>query len=56
VIISPKPIDGTFSYIIMRKKSASQQIEDIELMKTLATQALFIFMLMRDKRKASCSI
>jgi hypothetical protein len=56
VITSPKSIDNIFSYILIKKKTASQKIEDIEIMKTLAAQALFIFMFIRNKRQIKCVI
>lgn len=56
VIISPKIIDKIFSYIVIQKKTPSQKLEDIELMKTIATQALFIFMFMESKKQLRCDI
>ena len=55
-ITSPKSIDNIFSYIVIKKKTASQKIEDVEMMKTLAAQALFIFMFIRNKRQIKCVI
>jgi hypothetical protein len=55
-ITSPKTIDNIFSYILIKKKTASQKIEDTEMMKTLAAQALFIFMFMRNKKQIKCVI
>lgn len=54
VVTSPKMIDGIFSYIVIKKKTISQKIEDIELMKTLAAQALFIFVFMKNKKQIKC--
>lgn len=54
VISSPKSIDNIFSYILIKKKTPSHKIEDIEIMKTLAAQALFIFMFIRNKRQIKC--
>jgi len=54
VTTSPKTIDNIFSYILIRKITASQKLDDIELMKTLAAQALFIFMFMRNKKQIKC--
>jgi len=56
VTTSPKTIDNIFSYILIRKITASQKLDDIELMKTLAAQALFIFMFMRNKKQMKCVI
>ncbi|MDD5396745.1 MAG: hypothetical protein PHW24_01650 [Candidatus Moranbacteria bacterium] len=54
VVTSPKTIDNIFSYILIKKKNASQKIEDVEIMKTLAAQALFIFMFRRHENKIKC--
>lgn len=54
VTTSPKPIDNVFSYIVIKKQTASQKIEDIEMMKTLAAQALFLFVFMRNKKQIKC--
>lgn len=54
VITSPKMIDNIFSYIVIKKKTVSQKMEDIELMKTIAAQALFIFMFMKNKKHIKC--
>lgn len=54
VTTSPKSIDNVLSYIVIKKTTASQKIDDIEMMKTLASQALFIFMFMRNKKQIKC--
>jgi hypothetical protein len=54
IITSPKMIDGVFSYIVIKRKSLSQKVEDIEIMKTLAAQALFIFVFLRNKKQIKC--
>lgn len=54
VTTSPKSIDNIFSYIVIRKKTVSQKIDDVEMMKTLSAQALFIFMFMRNKKQIKC--
>lgn len=56
VITSPKTIDNIFSYILIKKRTSSQKLDDIEIMKTLAAQALFIFMFMRNKKQMKCVI
>ena len=56
ITTSPKSIDNIFSCIIIRKKTSSQTIEDIEIMKTLASQALFLFVFMRNKKQIKCII
>jgi hypothetical protein len=56
VTTSPKSIDNIFSYIIIKKQTPSQKIEDIEMMKTLAAQSLFIFMFMRNNKQIKCVI
>lgn len=54
VITSPKSIDSVLSCIIIKKTKTSQKNEDIEIMKTLAAQALFIFVFMRNKKQIQC--
>lgn len=54
VVMSPKQIDNIFSYIVIRKKTVSQKIDDMEIMKTLAAQALFIFVFTRNKKHIKC--
>ena len=56
VTTSPKSIDNIISYIVIKKQTASQKIDDVEIMKTLAAQALFIFMFIRNKRQIKCVI
>lgn len=56
IIMSPKSIDNIFSYIIIEKKTSSQKIDDLEMMKTLASQALFLFVFMRNKKQIKCVI
>lgn len=56
VVTSPRSIDNIFSCIIIKKKTASQKIDDIEMVKTLAAQALFIFVFVRNKRQIQCVI
>jgi len=56
VITSPKAVEDIFSCIVIRKKQASHSIEDREMMKTLASQALFIFMFLRQKKQIKCVI
>ena len=55
VTTSPKAIDNIFSCIIVRKKTHNQKFEDLEIMKTLAAQALFLFMFMRRKEFIKCA-
>lgn len=55
VTTSPKAIDNIFSCIIIRKKANNKKFEDLEIMKTLAAQALFLFMFMRHKEFIKCS-
>ncbi|EKE19834.1 MAG: hypothetical protein ACD_8C00101G0027 [uncultured bacterium] len=56
VIISPKVIDKIFCYIVIKKNTPSQKIEDVELMKTIATQALFIFMFIQNKKQLRSAV
>ncbi|MDD5464171.1 MAG: hypothetical protein PHP62_03405 [Candidatus Moranbacteria bacterium] len=56
VVTSPKAIDNIFSYIVIKKEIPNQKLDDVEMMKTLAAQALFIFMFMRHKKQIKCVI
>lgn len=56
IVTSPKSIDDIFSCIVIKKSQAAQRIEDQEMMKTLASQALFIYMYMRQKKQIKCVI
>lgn len=56
VTTSPKAIDNVFSCIIIRKKTSNHKIDDLEIMKTLAAQALFLYMFMQHKNKIKCVI
>lgn len=56
VATSTKAIDNIFSCIVIRKKSPSHRIDDMEMMKTLAAQALFLYMFMQQKKKIACVI
>jgi hypothetical protein len=49
-VISPKTLEGVSAYIIIRKKSPTQKIDDLEMLKMLASQALFLFMFIRNKK------
>ena len=49
VVNSPKAIDDVFSYIVLKKKTPNQRLEDLEMIRTLAAQALFFFMFVRKK-------
>lgn len=48
IINSPSDINNTIASIIIRKKTTSQKIDDIEMMKALASQALFLFVFMQN--------
>lgn len=54
VVNSPRAIDNIFSCVVIRKKVANQKIEDLEMIKTVAAQALFLFMFMRNKEQLAC--
>ena len=57
VISSPKTVDDVFSYIVIAKKNPNQRMEDLEIIRTLAAQALFFFMFVRkEKNNKKCSI
>ena len=49
IVNSPKAIDDIFCYIILKKKTPNQRLEDLEMIRTLAAQALFFFMFVRKK-------
>ena len=49
VVNSPKAIDDVFSYIVLKKKTPNQRLEDLEMIRTLAAQALFFFMFVRKE-------
>jgi len=50
MITSPKAIDDIVACILIRKKTANHKIEDLEIIKAIASQALFFFMFIRDKQ------
>ena len=54
VVTSPRAIDNIFSYIVIKKKTPSQRLDDVEIIKTLTAQALFIFMFVRHKKSIKC--
>ena len=56
IVTSPKMIDNIFSCIVIKKNNAAKQIEDPEMMKTLAAQALFLFVFIRQKKQIKCVI
>lgn len=56
VVTSPKAIDNILSYIVIKKETPSQKLDDVEIMKTLVAQALFIFMFVRHKKQIKCVI
>jgi len=55
VVNSPKAIDNIFSCIVLKKKTPNQKMEDLEMIRTLAAQALFFFMFVRDKKMMACN-
>ena len=50
-VISPKDIDDVVACIIIKKKSPAQKIEDLEMLRILASQALFIFMFINRNKQ-----
>ncbi|HPN54491.1 MAG TPA: hypothetical protein PLB52_01005 [Candidatus Moranbacteria bacterium] len=52
VITSPKYIDDIEACIIIKKKTPGQKIEDLEMLRILASQALFIFMFINGRKKS----
>ncbi|HEX8973878.1 MAG TPA: hypothetical protein VF817_00110 [Patescibacteria group bacterium] len=51
---SPRAVDGIGCCIIIRKKTTAHTVEDPEIMKTLAAQALFMFVFTRNKNHIKC--
>ncbi len=51
VVPSPKTIDDIYSCIILRKKGAQRNNDDLETMRVLAMQALSLFMFINKKKK-----
>lgn len=49
VVSSPKSIDDVFSYIVLTKKNPNYKTEDLQMIRTLAAQALFFFMFLRKE-------
>lgn len=59
VINSPKSIDKIFSCIVIKKKTPEHKLEDLEMIRTLAAQALFLFMFIfvrNKKQQMMCKI
>jgi hypothetical protein len=48
---SPRTIDNVFACVVIRKKTPSQKIEDLEMIRMLAAQALFLYMFVHDKKQ-----
>jgi hypothetical protein len=46
---SQKSIDNVYSCIIIKKKNSNKKTDDPEILKTLAMQALFLFMFIQEK-------
>lgn len=55
-ISSPKSVENIFACFVIKKKQSSHSIDDREMMKTLVSQALFIFSFMRQKKQIKCVI
>ena len=53
---SLKTIDNVYACILIKKKNSSQQANDPELLKTLAMQALFLFMFIYEKNSQKNNI
>ena len=56
VVTSPKTIDNIFSCIVIKKNQSSSHIDDLEMMKTLAAQALFLFVFMRKNKQINSPV
>ena len=51
MITSPKAIEGVISCVIIKKKTYNQKLDDLEIFKAIASQALFFFMFIRNKNQ-----
>lgn len=54
MVSSPKAIDGIIACIIVKKKTSGHVIDDLDIMKSMASQALFFFMFVKHKKKINC--
>ncbi len=50
-VISPENIEGIVSIIKIRKKTPHQTLEDPDILKALATQALFLFVFLQKNKR-----
>lgn len=55
-ISSPKSVENILACFVIKKKQSAHRIEDREMMKTLVSQALFIFVFLRQKKQITCVI
>lgn len=55
-IISPKAIDNILSCVIIKKKTQMQKIEDLEMLRILASHALLLFIFISNKKEFSCNL
>ena len=54
MITSPKAIDNIVACILIRKKTFNHKIDDFEILKAIASQSLFFFMFIHNKKQISC--
>lgn len=52
---SPKAIDDIISCIIIKKKNPNQKIDDLEILKSIASLSLLFFMFIKNKKQNSCT-
>lgn len=56
MITSPKAIEDVISCVIIKKKNLNQKLDDLEIFKAIASQALFFFMFIRHKKQISSAV
>jgi hypothetical protein len=54
MVTSPKAIENIISCIIIRKKTSNYKIDDLEILKAVASQSLFFFMFINHKKPVAC--
>jgi len=51
VFVSPESMDNILSVVILKKKNPAHSVEDPEILKAIASQALFLFVVSQKKKK-----
>ncbi len=51
VIISPDDIDGILALMVIKKKKTTQTFDDPDMLKAIATQALFLYIFIERRKK-----